>query len=99
VRTLRTLLAAIAACLRIFVVGYFGALTPPCAAVDAGDCLIRGLNGKNPENPEEEYRSCLLTFIHAEEEMLDDELTQEDIENAILKGCIEKRLSQLGTDG
>jgi Domain of unknown function (DUF4258) len=31
---------------------------------------------------------------HAEEEMLDDELTREDIENAILKGRIEKRLSE-----
>jgi hypothetical protein len=31
---------------------------------------------------------------HAEEEMLDDELTREDIENAILKGRIEKRLPE-----
>lgn len=31
---------------------------------------------------------------HAVEDMLDDELTREDIENAILKGPIEKRLSE-----
>ena len=31
---------------------------------------------------------------HAEEEMLDDELTRDDIENAILKGRIEKKLSE-----
>jgi hypothetical protein len=30
---------------------------------------------------------------HAEEEMLDDELEREDIENAILKGRIEKQLT------
>jgi hypothetical protein len=35
---------------------------------------------------------CLSS--RAEEEMLDDELTREDIENAILKGRIEKRLSE-----
>ncbi len=31
---------------------------------------------------------------HAEEEMLDDELEREDIENAILKGRIEKKLTE-----
>ena len=31
---------------------------------------------------------------HAEEAMLDDELTREDIENAVLKGRIEKRLPE-----
>lgn len=31
---------------------------------------------------------------HAEEEMLDDELERIDIENAILKGRIEKRLTE-----
>ncbi len=31
---------------------------------------------------------------HAEEEMLDDDLEREDIENAILKGRIEKNLTQ-----
>ncbi len=31
---------------------------------------------------------------HAEEEMLDDELTRDDIENAILKGRLEKKLSE-----
>jgi len=31
---------------------------------------------------------------HAEEEMLDDDLEREDIENAILKGRIEKKLTQ-----
>lgn len=31
---------------------------------------------------------------HAEEEMLDDELTRDDIENAILNGRIEKKLSE-----
>jgi hypothetical protein len=31
---------------------------------------------------------------HAEEEMLNDELTRDDIENAILKGRIEKKLSE-----
>ena len=31
---------------------------------------------------------------HAEEEMLDDDLERIDIENAILKGCIEKRMTQ-----
>jgi len=31
---------------------------------------------------------------HAEEEMLDDELRRDDIENAILKGRIEKKLSE-----
>lgn len=31
---------------------------------------------------------------HAEEEMLDDDLERKDIENAILKGRIEKKLSQ-----
>lgn len=31
---------------------------------------------------------------HAEEEMLDDELTRDGIENAILKGRIEKKLSE-----
>jgi hypothetical protein len=31
---------------------------------------------------------------HAEEEMLDDELSRVDIENAILKGKVEKKLSE-----
>ena len=31
---------------------------------------------------------------HAEEEMLDDELERIDVENAILKGRIEKKLSE-----
>ena len=31
---------------------------------------------------------------HAEEEMLDDDLDRVDIENAILKGYIEKRMTQ-----
>ena len=31
---------------------------------------------------------------HAEEEMLDDDLERIDIENAILKGYIEKRMTQ-----
>ena len=31
---------------------------------------------------------------HAEDEMLDDELEREDIENAILKGRIEKKLTE-----
>ena len=31
---------------------------------------------------------------HAEEKMLDDELTRDDIENAILNGRIEKKLSE-----
>lgn len=31
---------------------------------------------------------------HAEEEMLDDELERTDIENAILKGQIEKKLTE-----
>jgi hypothetical protein len=31
---------------------------------------------------------------HAEEEMLDDELRRYDVENAILKGRIEKKLSE-----
>jgi hypothetical protein len=31
---------------------------------------------------------------HAEEEMLDDDLTRTDIENAILKGRIEKKLTE-----
>jgi len=31
---------------------------------------------------------------HAEEEMLDDDLDRIDIENAILKGYIEKRMTQ-----
>jgi len=31
---------------------------------------------------------------HAEEEMLDDALVRDDIENAILKGRIEKKLSE-----
>ena len=31
---------------------------------------------------------------HAEEEMLDDDLDRNDIENAILKGYIEKRMTQ-----
>jgi len=31
---------------------------------------------------------------HAEEEMLDDELRRDDVENAILKGRIEKKLSE-----
>jgi len=31
---------------------------------------------------------------HAEEEMLDDELERRDIENAILKGNIEKKLTE-----
>lgn len=31
---------------------------------------------------------------HAEEEMLDDDLERKDIENAILKGRIEKKLTQ-----
>jgi hypothetical protein len=31
---------------------------------------------------------------HAEEEMLDDELERPDVENAILKGRIEKKLSE-----
>ena len=30
---------------------------------------------------------------HAEEEMLDDDLERNDVENAILKGFIEKRLT------
>ena len=38
-------------------------------------------------------RSYYLS-THAEEEMLDDELTRDDIENAILKGRIEKKLSE-----
>jgi hypothetical protein len=37
VRTLKTLLAAIAACLRIFVVGYFRALALYGSAADAVD--------------------------------------------------------------
>jgi hypothetical protein len=37
-RTLKTLLAAIAACLRIFVVGYFRALALYGSAADAVDC-------------------------------------------------------------
>ena len=31
---------------------------------------------------------------HAEEEMLDDRLARDDVENAILKGRIEKKLSE-----
>lgn len=31
---------------------------------------------------------------HAEEEMVDDELTRDDIERAIMKGRIEKKLSE-----
>ena len=31
---------------------------------------------------------------HAEEEMLDDDLERDDVENAILKGQIEKKLSE-----
>lgn len=31
---------------------------------------------------------------HAEEEMLDDDLERKDVENAILKGRIEKKMSQ-----
>jgi hypothetical protein len=31
---------------------------------------------------------------HAEEEMLDDDLERDDVENAILKGLIEKKLSE-----
>lgn len=31
---------------------------------------------------------------HAEEEMLDDELERKDVENAILKGRIEKKLTE-----
>jgi len=31
---------------------------------------------------------------HAEEEMLDDDLERKDVENAILKGRIEKKLTQ-----
>jgi hypothetical protein len=31
---------------------------------------------------------------HAEEEMLDDELERDDVENAILKGRVEKKLSE-----
>lgn len=31
---------------------------------------------------------------HAEEEMLDDELERRDIENAILKGCIEMKMTE-----
>ena len=31
---------------------------------------------------------------HAEEEMLDDDLDREDVENAILKGRIEKKMTQ-----
>ena len=31
---------------------------------------------------------------HAEEEMMDDELERDDIENAILKGRINKKLSE-----
>ncbi|MCB2262270.1 MAG: DUF4258 domain-containing protein [Candidatus Thiosymbion ectosymbiont of Robbea hypermnestra] len=30
---------------------------------------------------------------HAEDEMLDDDLKRKDVENAILKGCIEKKLT------
>jgi hypothetical protein len=38
-------------------------------------------------------RAYYLSY-HAEEEMLDDELTREEIENAVLNGRIEKRLSE-----
>lgn len=31
---------------------------------------------------------------HAEEEMMDDELERDDIENAVLKGRINKKLSE-----
>ena len=31
---------------------------------------------------------------HAEEEMLDDDLERDDVENAILKGQIQKKLSE-----
>ena len=32
---------------------------------------------------------------HAEEEMLDDDLERKDVENAILKGWIEKRMTRV----
>ncbi len=78
------------------------------AAAERAIAVLRGRPGGRPGEPFWWQRSMARihqirqkiiarTYYlsgHAEEEMLDDGLEREDVENAILKGRIEKRLSE-----
>jgi len=55
---------------------------------------MMAFDGKNPEIRQKVIDRAYYLSSHAEEEMLDDELRRDDVENAILKGRIEKKLSE-----
>ena len=52
------------------------------------------MNDKNSTNSAKDYRSGLLSLLSAEDEMLDDGLERDDVEHAILKGRIQRKLSE-----